>query len=147
MVTVTRKLPDASAVVVPSDTGALWNSRPSGALGAKPPPLKTFFSPGCTVELPSTEPAAVLVGAVVDDVLVEDDDDDVEDEEPGVELDVVVDGAVVLVDVDVEVLDEDVVVAPDVVVVWLNAGRARPATAAVTPAAAISRRRWRRLNP
>jgi len=99
------------------------------------------------VELPSTEPAAVLVGAVVDDVLVEDDDDDVEDEEPGVELDVVVDGAVVLVDVDVEVLDEDVVVAPDVVVVWLNAGRARPATAAVTPAAAISRRRWRRLNP
>jgi hypothetical protein len=104
--------------------------------------LKTFFSPGCTVELPSTEPAAVLVGAVVDEVLVEED----EVEDACDVVDVVDDGVVVLVDVEVEV-DEEVVVAPAVVVVCPKAGRARPATAAVTPAAAMSRRRWRRLNP
>src|SRR5213080_4741367 len=76
MVTVALKLPEASAVVLPSGVGVLWNSSASGAFLAKPPPWNVTCWPGLTFGSPTTvalvcvvRPAVVVVDPLVVDVV------------------------------------------------------------------------------
>src|SRR5207248_10158996 len=72
MVTVALKLPEASAVVLPSGVGVLWNSSASGAFLAKPPPWNVTCWPGLTFGSPTTVALVCVVprAVVVVDPLV-----------------------------------------------------------------------------